>query len=307
MGVPDFDGGWASQPSQWKPSGVRQAAFALSLAHVINEMKRESVCPLAVWEIWAYWDEGARTPKALNLAVFWGTRPAVEFDVPDREPKSGTAAWVEKSREELNDSKEFWAVSAHERDEGMLAWPFPSMEALLKKKGRRFSLLYRDTRVSPLEELKARSHRFWRARRVALREAGGEVADLLRQIGAAISYAAMPMPSQRLTLWEIRDAREKGMGIAIEALMHCATHERMVDAELEYDFACRAAGEMAVEQTNAVLCMAWLQGFFMALGESELWAEVAGGGEQEAFFGLLCRLEPKWGESLDAMARSRVD
>lgn len=307
MGVPDFDGGWASQPSQWKASGVRQAAFALSLAHVINEMKRSPVCPLAVWEIWAYWDEGVRTPKSLRLAVFWGRRPAVEERGPEAEAETGRGgeAAVESLRERLRESKEFWAVNAHERDEGMLAWPFPSMEALLMKRGRRFSLLYRDTRVESLDQHKSRAHRFWRARRVTLREAGGEVADLLRQIGAAISYAAMPMPSQRLTLWEIREARESGMGIAIEALMHCATHERVRDAELEYDFACRTAGEMAVEQSNAVVCMAWLQGFFMALGESELWAKVAGGGEQEAFFGLLCRLEPRWGESLDAMARSR--
>jgi hypothetical protein len=303
MGVPDFEGGWASQPSQWLPSGVRQASFALSLAHVINEMKRSTVCPLAVWEIWAYWDEGARTPKALKLAVFWGVRPQVGVKAIEVDPKMNP----QQIEAALKESKEFWAVSSHERDEGILAWPFPSMETLLRAKNRRFSLLYRDTRVEPLDQIKTRSARFWRARRMTLREAGGEVSDLLRQIGAAISYAAMPMPSQRLTLWEIREAREGGMGIAIEAMLHCATHESVMDAELEYDFACRAAGEMAVEQTNAVLCMAWLQGFFMALGESDLWAKVAGGGEQEAFFGLLCRLEPKWGESLDAMARLRED
>lgn len=303
MGVPDFDGGWSNQPSQWRPSCVRQAAFALSLAHVINEMKREKVCPLAVREIWAYWDQNAGNPKNLKIAVFWGRRPEGAVRRSDR-PKTLTH---EQLAEAERESREFWAVSAHERDEGILSWPFPSLEAMLARKDRRFSLLYRDTRVETLAGLAAREARLWRARRATLRTASGEVADFMRQLGAAISFAAMPMPPQRLTLAEVRDAREEGMGLAIESLMHCAAHESLSDIALEYDFGCREAGERAAERGNAVLCMAFLQGFFMALGDSQDWWRVAGGGEQEAFFVLLCRLEPFWGESLDAMARVRED
>lgn len=304
MGVPDFEGDWTNQTSQWKPACVRQAAFALSLAHVINEMKRELVCPLAVREIWAYWDADAGNPKGLKLAVQWGDRAPVSIK---KEGERFAPMAADVLIEQAWDSREFWAVSAHERDEGILTWPFPKLEVALSKKGRRFSLLYRDTRVSELPELAARSARLWRARRATLREAGGEVADLFRQVGAAIAYAALPMPSQRLTLMELRDAREEGMGLAIEALIQCAAHLDARDAEIEYDFTCREAGERAVELGSSVMCMAYLQGFFMALGDNKQWARVAGGGEQEVLFGLLCRLEPIWGESLDAMARSRIE
>ena len=236
-----------------------------------------------------------------KLAVFWGRRPEGAVRIEARAKTLDPQVIIEAVRE----SREFWAVSAHERDEGILSWPFPSLDAMLARKDRRFSLLYRDTRVESLPGLAAREAKMWRARRATLRIAGGEVSDIMRQLGAAISFAAMPMPSQRLTLAEVRDAREEGMGLAIEALMHCATHGERDDVALEYDFGCREAGERSVELGNAVLCMAFLQGFFMALGDNQDWWRVAGGGEQEAFFVLLCKLEPLWGESLDAMARAR--
>lgn len=304
MGVPDFDGGWNKQPSQWRPSSVRQAAFALSLAHVINELKREKVCPLAVREIWAYWDQNSGSPKTLKLAVAWGVRPEGAVRKGSKPPPPTPEALIYAERE----SREFWAVSAQERDEGMLSWPFPNFEVMLAPKFRRYALLYRDNRSTQLAALSAREARLWRARRATLRGAGGEVADLFRQLGSAISYAALPMPSQRLTLSELRLSREEGAALAVESLLHCSAHGKAhADVELEYDFACREAGERSAERGNAVLSMAFLQGFFMALGDSPDWWRVAGGGEQEAFFNLLCRLEPTWGESLDAMARSRDD
>lgn len=300
MGVPDFDGGWSMQPSMWRQSCVRQAAFALSMAHVINEVKREPVCPLAVREIWAYWDQSSGSPKAFKLHVAWGRRPKVGLPCETN--------WIDAKPDErdLMESKEFWSVCAHERDEGILAHPFIPLATIMANPNRRMSLLYRDTRVESIGDLSRRSSWLWRMRRKTLRDASGEVGDLLRTIGSAIAYAALPMPSQRLTLRELRDAREQGMGLAIEALMSCASHDKDEDSAWEYDFACREAGEEAVGKGNAVMCMAYLQGFFMALGDHEAWGHVAGAGEQEVYFGLLCRIEPKWGESLDAMARSRA-
>ena len=300
MGVPDFEGGWASQPSIWRQACLRQAAFAMSLSHVVNESKREAVCPLAVSEVWAHWDEGGPSPKGFKLAVEWGRRPAAAISEMGR-PPMGRAEEIAK----LADSRGFWSSCAHERDEGMLARPFPGMDALLARESERFALLYRDSRVEPLAGARARGHLLWRARRAALASRAGEVGDLLRSVGAAMAYAALPMPSGRLTLGELRDARERGMGLAIEALMSCASHRGRADSAMEYDFACREAGEAAVEMGNAVKSMAYLQGFFTALSESPWWAGVAGGGEQEAFFCLLCRIETKWGESLDAVERCR--
>jgi hypothetical protein len=300
MGVPDFEGGWSTQPSAWRGSAVRQAAFAVSLAHVINEVKREPVCPLSVREIWAYWDERAGSPKTLKLAVVWGTRPVA--GAAEGEGAQGThAGWTMEQMK--RESKDFWSACAFERDEGLLQAPFPCLEAVLRNKGLRLSLIYRDSRAQALPDALAREARMWRARRQTLREASGEVSDLLRSIGAAIAYAALPMPSRQLTLGAIREARVEGERLAREALAFRGGDE---DAALEYDFACRQAGEDSSSKSNAVACMIYMQGFFMALGESPKWWRMAGGGEQEAFFGLLCRLEPKWGESLDAMQRSRL-
>jgi hypothetical protein len=279
---------------------VKQCAFALSLAHVINEVKRAPVCPLAIYEIWAYWSSEGSSPREFKLAVAWGRRPSTqagEVRIPYAPAEIA---------EHLSESKDFWNVSAVERDEGMLGHPFPSLEAVLSRKNMRFSLVYRDTRVEPLSDMSMRQHRLWRARRATLRSSAGEVSDLMRSLAYAFSYSALPMPSQRLTLGEVRDAREEGIGLAIECLMECAMHEGEVEAGLEYDFACRDAGQIAVEKVNAVLCASYLQGFFMALGDHPQWARVAGGGEQEVFFGLLCRIEPIWGESLDAMQRVRM-
>jgi hypothetical protein len=269
------------------------------MAHVINEVKRSPVCPLAVREIWAYWDQSCGSPKAFKLHVSWGRRPKVGLPCE--------AEWGDGKPTELEvrESKEFWCVCVHERDEGLLGYPFIPLATIMAHPNRRMSLLYRDKRVEPMWDLTSHTSWLWRMRRKTLREAGGEVGDLLRNIGSAIAYAALPMPSQRLTLGELRDAREQGMGLAIEALMSCFAHQKAEESALEYDFACREAGDQAVEKGNAVMCMAYLQGFFMALGDHEAWGQVAGGGEQEVFFGLLCRIEPKWGESLDAMARSR--
>jgi hypothetical protein len=300
MGVPNFDGHWSSQPSIWKVSGIKQCAFALSLAHVINEVKREPVCPLAVYEIWAYWSSKSSTPRDFKLAVVWGYRPSIHVAPPKK------VGADHEMMEQLIDSKEFWNVSACERDEGMIGFPFPSLENLLKREDMRFSLVYRDTRVEPLPGSRLSDHRLWRARRATLRSSAGEVSDLMRSLGAAFSYAALPMPSTSLTFSAMREVREQGIGLAIECLMACALREKESDAGIEYDFACRDAGQMAVEKGNAVLCSEYLQGFFMALGEHSQWSRVAGGGEQEVFFGLLCRIEPIWGESLDAMQRVRL-
>lgn len=300
MGVPDFEGGWSTQPSAWRASSIRQAAFAVSLAHVINEVKREPVCPLSVREIWAYWDERAGSPKSLKLAVLWGIRPpagAAEGEAP-----GGThAGWSVEDM--LRESKDFWSACATERDEGALHAPFPSLEALLRKRGLRLSLIYRDSRAGALPDAKARCAAMWRLRRRTLRDAAGEVSDLLRSVGAAIAYAALPMPSRQLTLGALREAREEGTALARQALEFQGPHE---EAALEYDFACREAGEEAASMSNAVACLIFMQGFFIALGDHPKWWRMAAGGEQEAFFGLLCRLEPKWGESLDAMQRSRL-
>lgn len=300
MGVPDFDGGWSSQPSIWRDACIRQAAFALSLAHVINEVKREPVCPLAVREIWAYWDSDWPSPRSFKLAVQWGRRPQVDFNNPDK-PVSPEELW-----EMTAESKDFWGVCAQEMDEGMLGHPFPPLESLLSRAGRKLSLIYRDTRVEPLMQSQSRQHRLWRMRRETLRSSAGEVADLLRTIGAAVAYCALSMPSQRLTLGEIRKAREDGVALAEQSLINCALHAGEREAGFEYDFACREAGEVAVEMGNTVKSMAYLQGFFTALSESPQWCRVAGGGEQEVFFGMLCRIETKWGESLDAMQRARL-
>ena len=299
MGIPDFEGEWSSQPSIWRQACIRQAAFAMSLAHVINEVKRTPVCPLAVSEIWAYWDGSGSSPRSFKLAIDWGRRPRVDLRIlPICSPQEYAHQWAE--------SKEFWSVCSHERDEGMLANPFPSFEAVLSKLGRNFSLLYKDTRVEEIDPRATRHSRLWRARRQTLRTSGAEVADLLRMMAAACAYEALPMPSQRLTLGALRDAREAGIGLAIESLLSCALHIKHSDAGNEYDFACREAGENALEMSNAVMTMAYLQGFFTALSESPQWCRVAGSGEQEVFFGLLCRIETKWGESLDAMQRVRM-
>ena len=300
MGVPDFEGGWSSQPSGWRASAIRQAAFAVSLAHVINEVKREPVCPLAVREIWAYWDERSGSPKSLKLAVIWGTRPFLGA-AQGGDSEGAHAGWSE--REMLRESMGFWSACAQERDEGALAHPFPPLETMLRSKGLRLSLIYRDLRAGELGAPKAKAAAMWRARRKTLREAAGEVSDLLGSIAAAIAYAALPMPSRQLTLGAIRHARDEGVALAREALEFKGPER---EAALEYDFACREAGEEASSIGNAVACMLYLQGFFASLGESGDWWRLAGAGEQEALFGLLCRLEPKWGESLDAMSRSRL-
>ena len=297
MGIPNFDGGWSSQPSIWRHACIRQASFAMSLAHVINEMKREIVCPLAVAEIWAYWDPSGSSPKSFKILVEWGLRPSLE-------PKKATPFMSRELYSELcAESRDFWVACAHERDEGMLTNPFAPIETILSKPNRAFSLLYKDTRVSMIEPHSTRHARLWRARRLTLKKFAGEVSDLLRMMGAACAYEALPMPSQRLTLGELRDAREAGMGLAIESLLNSVLHQRKLDAGNEYEFACREAGATALEMSNAVMCMAYLQGFFCALNESPHWSLVAGSGEQEVFFGLLCRIDPKWGESLDAMQR----
>lgn len=299
MGIPAFDGDWSAQPTMWRKDCLREAAFALSLAHVLNENKRVGMSPLAVREIWAYWDESAGSPKEFRLALFWGPRPGAKAPKGSQAPWAGeteASAWARDERE----SREFWVACAQERDEGHLLTVFQNPKSALAKKGRRFALIYRDDRIGDSPQLSRHMSRLWLARRKSLMEASGEVGSLLRSVGSAIAQAALGDPVRRLGIEEVAAARERGEELARRGLARAG----MEGHEIEYDFACREAGEMAAA-SDAVRARALMLGFFGTLVESGKWSELGGSGEQEMFFTLLCRIEPKWNESLDAIARVR--
>lgn len=283
----------------WSPPFIKLLAQAISLGHVTNENKRAALSPSAVREVWAYWDDRDSFPKKVRLALFFGSRPG-RPEAPEKPSDPFVSLDKMKARSAL-----FWreALGLKQIEAGQSV--FLSTTALLADPHRRMSLIYRDSRLERPAELERADARLWVARRRTLARAGGETASLLMTLGQAMAYEALPMPSERLSLGQIQRAREKGQLIGISAIGERAS-EAGASIALKYDFACREAGDSAGGADNAVEASALLQGFFLTLASNQRWATVGGGGEHEALFSLLCRLEKKWQGSLDELAEKQI-
>lgn len=290
--VAGFGEGKLNGSHLWRSEAIRKAALILAIGHALNETKSAETCPLAMAEVWACWDPAESAPRQARLELFWGTRPgSPSSDDFKAWGKHGGFAGARSK------SAEAWACILKSAGCGNGRAPFSLNGSGERRVGNRMGqerriLVYRDSRcregiAEPL------ASKLWRARRSALKEAPGEAASLFSELGKAMACASLPEGSGKLSLDQLRAARRTGQSIAREALGSKETWMRDFERiEFDYDLACRELGQTASEAGSMEEASGMMDGFFSELGQSEIWPLLAGGGEQEAFFPLLCRLEP---------------
>lgn len=283
----------------WRADGILRAGLLLAVGHAINESKSTMACPLAVAEAWACWDPSEPAPRRARLELYWGTRPesAPSGDEAGWARFGGFAAAKEQSERAWRSIVEE-ALCARSEDERypIPKWTGPQVPGKVRGSGKsreRRILVYRDTR-SPESVGGRLASRLWLDRREALKSAPGEAASLFSELGKAFAAAALPRAGDQLTLGAIRESRAIGAQIGQEAIGSGEFWENYSEkVAFDYDMACREVGQMASESDSMEEASAMLDGFFMALGRNPIWPLLAGGGEQEAYFALLCRLEPE--------------
>lgn len=296
--------------SCWPPDSLEAIANIISLAHVINENKRANLSPKAISEIWAYWDmhadEGVR---GIKVAIFWGERPGREVRNPKQNDPFSVDERHKASVDFLNQclslldaqNLEFPKMSGHSED-SKISSPV-TVKALLARH-LKMVLVYRDSRIKkPFEFESTRNHSLlWRARRQTLMTAAPEVSDLLISLGVLLARQAKGPSNMDLNHEQsaIEKAYLEGLELAQDALNDIFLSSSHQEHELNYNFACRALGEIVEESSSEQIASAMFKGFFSELGRQPLWSKLAGSGENEAFFPLLCQLEPFWEDALEA-------
>ena len=269
----------------WERRSLAAVAAMMSLAHAANETKAQRAFPLSITDIWVWWDPQAPMPRELGACMFMGYRPLAGH------------AW-DKARLERakTESREFWAQAlGSPKAPGKVF--LSSKQAFAKP--RRMLLIWRDTRSEPFEEQRRAEPMFWRQRRKTLREAPAEAASLLGALGETLAYSAFGEAGYGdRTLEELALFRSRGCEIGQGGLAGVEWGRDFERKSLDFDFACRELGEAAMDAGNAQLASELFRGFFGELSQSRDWPDLASEGEQEAYFPLMCRLEPLWREYL---------
>lgn len=268
-----------------------KAAVLLSLGHMLNERKHTHRTPLALREAWGVWDPSAAAPRNIKIGLFWGPRPN---DAPNR-----TDAYIPKGvelEEWIKKSRRYWSFVLHE--DLLAPVPFENPTRFIGTKKGRSVLIYKDTRCSLFPSMRNAQSDFWHMRRSTLKEAPNEAGHFFAQLGGVLAVAAKPAANEELPISRLREARQAGEAMAEEALQASFWIHDPERSNLDYDFACREAGQTANDFDSADEASAFLETFFTCLASNKHWAKLAQGGEQEVFFPLLCRLEQKWTDRL---------
>ncbi len=304
-GIGGFAPGKIHGSPLWRAEGILRAGLLLAVGHALNESKSQAACPLALAEAWVSWDPAESAPRQARLELFWGTRYGAG-------PSGRDEGWGEGGFARAKaDSDRAWreivgsALAEPEVDcAPSPKWAGDSGAARGRRDRERRILVYRDTRCP--EGVGGRlASKLWLERREALKKAPGEAASLFSELGKALACAALPRAGDDLGLGRLRGARAEGARIGKEAIGSGEFWES--DAEkvaFDYDMACREIGEIASEAGTMEEASGILDGFFLELGRNPIWPLLAGGGEQEAYFPLLCRLEP---EIFRLIGRSGLD
>lgn len=272
----------------WGRHGMQRLASCLSLSHSINETKASGLSPLAVREIWAVWKSSDPYPREARPAVFLGGRPGEPAPSGEVLRSKGLA------------TRAFWR-SAFGDVSGMFSPP----RSFMRRSENRALLVFRDERMTEPAALEAVSGVFWRARRNTIRMAPSEAGSLLSGVGESLAWEAFEHErakaggkwGQRASTDELARAFEKGLAVANEGLAGSFWGNDSERRALDFDFACREAGDAAFEPGSFEVAREVFRSFFSVLAAGADWHWLAGAGEQEAFFPFLCALEGRWAGS----------
>lgn len=273
----------------WSSESLGAAALTLALGHASNEARHEPACPLALESVWALWDPSQGAPRAIDLALSFAPRPLGLSPLERRLPQ-------EQQRARTLD---FWRACLIRAGwaPGRIARMLAPSWSQHQRQGARRALIYQDSRCgAPIEsaETSLRKAALWRERRATLRAAPGESASLFADIGKTLAASALTCEGGELPIASLAPSREVGQRLAEQALREGAfwVHDPERRA-FDYDLACREAGEEASGAPSARHAQELIEAFFWRFASDTLWPTLAGSGEQEVYFPMLCQIEPQ--------------